>query len=258
MRFRLATVAALILATTLTASNASAQYIDRDDNVRFAEEFKTDEFMILLRTRAVTIPGFVMGLWFDEHARHWSNGQRNLSYGGEFVWRKGKEYEFSVGLDYADLTMPEAFWREKDKGARASEWTTIDLKVFSMVFSAYWFWDVTQWFAPFVGGGIGPGFIMGDITKAKPRRDTACYSQLDQMSGSLPDVLASPACFNASGEVDPNAFEPPVVENRVPPVVPILNATVGTRFNLGRHGVLKLETGFYTYFYAGMSIGAQW
>src|SRR5690554_64209 len=157
MKAHLSLALAIMFLGTCLATNASAQYVDRDDNVRFAEEFKTDEYMVLFRTRAVAVPGFLLGLWFDEHATHWNDGQRNLSYGAEFVWRKGKEYEFSVAADYADLTMTESFWREKDKAARASEWTTVDMQVLSLVFSAYWFWDVQDWFAPFVGGGIGPG-----------------------------------------------------------------------------------------------------
>ena len=247
-------VLATIIFATCFATNALAQYVDRDDNIRFAEEFNTDEYMVLVRTRAVKIPNFMLGLWFDEHANHWSDGQRNLSYGAEFIWRKDKEYEFSVGVDYADLTMAEGFWREKDKSARASEWTTVDMQVLSLVFSAYWFWDVADWFAPFVGGGIGPGFILGDVTKAKPRRDSPCYNQLE----GVPDVFSAPSCFNASGEIDSNSFDDPVLEDRVPPLVPMLNVTVGTRFNIGRHAVLKLETGFYTYVYAGMSLGGQW
>ncbi|MFU8807351.1 MAG: hypothetical protein ACNA8W_26315 [Bradymonadaceae bacterium] len=253
MKLRLQTALAVFLVWTFAATAASAQYVDRDDNVRFAEEFKTDEFMVMARVRAVTVPGFIMGIWFDEHARHWTEGQRNLSYGAEFIWRKDREYEFSVAVDYADLSMPEGFWLESGKTARSSEWTTVDMQIVSLVFSAYWFWDIQPWFSPFVGGGLGPGLILGDITKAKPRRDSSCYNQLE----GAPDVFSAPECFNA-GEPDHSQFENPVVEDRVPIVIPMLNATVGTRFNIGRHGVLKIETGFYSYFYAGMSIGAQW
>lgn len=240
------------LAGMLLPTEARAQYVDPDDNMRFAEEFKTDEFMVLARMRAVKVPDFVLGLWFDQHASHWSDGQNNFSYGAEFVWRKGKEYEFSLGVDYADLTMPSSFWTESGKSATSAEYTEVDMKIVSVVFSTYWFWDVQDWFAPFIGGGIGPGIIMGDIVKYKARAGHECFGNLG---------TPRPAqCFSADGNPNPDAIdlENPKVEDSIPVVIPMINITGGMRFNIGRHAVLKLETGFYTYLYAGLSLGGQW
>ena len=123
-----------------------------------------------------------------------------------------------------------------------------------MVFSAYWFWDLQPWLTPYVGGGIGPGFVLGDVIRYQPDRTSPCYRNL----GS--DVtFTPPECLRPDGQPDENAinFDEPDFEDRVPFAVPIINLTLGTRFNLGNHAVLKLEGGFYTYFYAGAALGVQ-
>lgn len=239
------------------ATPAQAQYVDPNDDVRFESEKQSDnEFMILARARAVKIPDFLLGIFFDEHASHWDGGVNNMSYGAEFVWRKNGEYEFSLGIDYADLSMASDFWRESGKSRTAAEFTEIDLQVVSVVFSSYWFWDVQEWFSPFVGGGIGPGIVMGDIKKFKATPGSPCYNQLDANSAGYD----SPECLNANGEPNPGSFDVanPKIEDSVPAVLPILNVSGGARFNLGKYAVLKLEAGFYTYVFAGASIGGQW
>ncbi|MBA2661531.1 MAG: hypothetical protein H0U74_04505 [Bradymonadaceae bacterium] len=250
---RLAVV--VLVLCSLASAPAWAQYVDPDDSVRFSGELENDEFMILMRARAVKIPDFMLGLWFDRHASHWGDGPSNMSYGAEFVWRKGVEYEFSLGIDYADLSMHSDFWLESGKSATSAEFTEIDMQIVSVVFSTYWFWDVQPWFSPFVGGGIGPGIILGDIVKYKPRPDSPCYNRLNGA-----DAYSSPECLNANGQPNESSFdvENPKIEDSLPPVVPMINVSGGARFNVGKHAVLKLETGFYTYLFAGVSLGGQW
>ncbi len=234
-------------------ATAMAQRGDVSDNVRFEEELNPNEFMITARMRAVTVPNFILGIFWDEHSSHWSEGQRNLSYGGEFVWRRGADFELGVAVDYADLSMPQAFWLDSGESAQSADWTEVDMQILSVVFSAYWFWDVQPWFTPFLGGGIGPGFILGEIVRYQPDRNSACYGNLGGAQ------FAPPECFRPDGQPDEDAinFDSPDVEDRVPPVVPMVNLTAGTRFNLGDHFVFKLEAGLYTYLYAGAAIGAQ-
>lgn len=238
------------------ATPAQAQYVDPNDSVRFEDQKETNEFMILARARAVKIPDFVLGIFFDEHASHWDDGVSNMSYGGEFVWRKNGEYEFSLGIDYADLSMASEFWRESGKARTAAEFTKVDLQIVSVVFSSYWFWDVQEWFTPFVGGGIGPGIVIGDIKKYKPLPGSACYNKLEASDAGYD----SPECLSSKDEPNPGSFDVanPKIEDSVPPVIPMLNISGGARFNLGKYAVLKLEAGFYTYVFAGASIGGQW
>jgi len=70
---KMSRLAALLLTIGILAfpTLAFAQYVDRDDNVRFEEEFDDDAFMITARARAIDVPGFIVGAWFDQHANHW-------------------------------------------------------------------------------------------------------------------------------------------------------------------------------------------
>jgi hypothetical protein len=40
--------------------------------------------------------------------------------------------------------------------------------------------------------------------------------------------------------------------------VPVVNVTMGLRFNIRRRGVVKLEGGLYDYWFVGLSGGVQW
>lgn len=236
---------------------AFAQHGDITDGVRFQEELNPNEFMLTGRVRAIAIPSFVLGIFFDEHSSHWSDGKRNLAYGTEFVWRRGNDFELGIAGEYADLSMSDGFWNEEGDSAQDADWTEMDLKVWSVVFSAYWFWDVQPWFTPFIGGGIGPGFIIDNIQRYEPHPDSACHTGL---GGGGSATFAPPECFREGGEPDEDAFdfESPDTENDIPPVVPMINLTMGMRFNIQDHGVIKLETGIYPYLFAGIGFGGQW
>lgn len=246
----------LLLTLLLSApASAWAQQGERIDGIRFSDDLDPNEFMITARARAITVPGFLLDLFLDQHGSHWSDGHKNMSYGGEFVWRRGDDFELGFAVDYADLSMPGDFFLEKDGDPQKADWAIVDLQLLSVVFSAYWFWNIQPWFAPYVGGGIGPGFIMGNITYYQPDRSHLCYSDLGQNLSTAP-----PSCFLPDGEPDPEAinFDQPDIEDRVPPLIPVLNITAGARFTIANHMVLKLEAGFYDYFFAGAAIGAQW
>jgi opacity protein-like surface antigen len=241
-----------IFAATLAPLEASAQQVD--DEIEIDDSYDRNEYMLTPRVRAIVVPDWVMGMWFEEHASHW-DGQANMAYGLDFVWRKVGDFEISTAVEYADLSMPDAFWQEQGDEPRESDFTEVDLQLLSLVFSGYWYWDVEQWFAPYVGGGIGLGVPLGDIVKYEPIEGGDCHSNLGQSSGFAPN-----SCFNDNGDPNPDAIDldNPDVEDGVPVVVPMLNLTGGMRFNIGDHGVAKLEVGFYNYFFAGLSLGGQW
>lgn len=244
-------VAAAFLAMVLLPAVASAQH-GVSDQVRFEEDLDRNEFMVTARARAVMVPDFLLGIWFDEHGSHWSDGHYNMSYGGEFVWRRGTDFELGLGIDHADLTMADAFWLEAGDDAQGADWTEVDMRILSFVFSAYWFWDVEPWFTPYFGGGVGLGMVLGDVVRYEPRDGTACRSNLGD------DVRFAPAeCFTADGEPDENQFEDPEPEEEIWPAYPMIHLSGGMRFNIHDHGVVKLEAGVYPYLFAGLQLGGQ-
>lgn len=242
-----ATLAALTLATS---TQAAAQYVDRDDSARFEEDFQQDEFMISARMHALIIPGFVLGWFWSEHENHWSGGKSNFAYGGELTWRRRGEFEIGLAVDWADLRMNPGWWQDRDDPPRNADWTRQELQLLSIQFFTRWFWDVTEWFSPFVGVGLGPGIVFGEVTKYNPSPGSQCRNELE--AGQFP-----PPCTDDGVDLS-SGFDAGVEEKSVPPVVPIIAFGGGARFNIAKHGMLKLELGFQDYFYAGAGIGAQW
>lgn len=236
--------AIVLCALLFVPSLASAQYVDRDDNVRFEEDFDKDEFMLTARFRTVALPSFMLGLFYDEHMNNWSEGKTNFAYGAEFTWRN-PDLEVGFSVEYADLTMADGYWRASDDPVEESQWTQFDIKFLSFVVATYWYWDVSPWFAPYVGGGIGPGFVIGEATKYSANDNSGCRSDRSQ-------------CFGPDGEPLLEAeFNEPEEED-IPFVLPVLNLTGGMRFTIEDHFVIKLELGFHNYLFAGLNLGGQW
>ena len=229
--------------------NAHAQYVDKDDLARFDSELDRDSFMATARFRAVMVPPFLLGLAFDEHANNWQDGTTNFAYGVEFSWRRNQDFEIGLAIDYADLSMPGQFWLASDDPPEDADWTTVDIGLLSLVLSSYWFWDVNEWFSPYLGGGIGPALVIGEVNKYNPRPGTPCRTA---------GTYNPPGCVGENGEPDLDAYFDPAEKENIPPVLPVLNLTLGARFNISKHGVLKLEFGFQNYLFAGIAAGGQW
>ncbi|TDP63695.1 hypothetical protein [Bradymonas sediminis] len=248
-------VALLIMAGVgvLAPNTARAQQVDGNNEISF-DRGKKNEFYIAPRMRAIVVPDWLLGAFYEEHASHWDDGP-NLAYGLEFVWRKVDAYEISTAIEYADLSMPSQFWLENDDPANNADYTEVDLQLLSLVVSGYWYWDAQKWVSPYVGGGIGLGVVMGEIVRYDAASGSACEASL---GGS--DGFASDDCFGPDGEPHPNSIDQSSrkVEESVPPVIPVLNVTGGLRFNIGEHAIAKLEVGFYDYFFGGVSLGGQW
>lgn len=217
---------------------------------------RRNEFMVTAYTRAIFAPEPLLDLWFSEHASTWSGEQRNMAYGGHFVWRLRGDYELGVAIDWANLSMPSQYWNQKGDETTEADFTTIDLKMLSMVFTTHWYWDPWEWLSPYVGVGIGAGYLAGaGITEYNPVNGSDC----DRKRGQGEEFTPS-ECYAADGSPDPSQVDLSSAKpaERVPPVVPVLHVSGGLRFNIYRHGVVKLEVGVNDYTYVGLSLGGQW
>lgn len=211
-------------------------------------------FALVWRTRAVRFPDALLDIWFERHGSHWAGDQTNLSHGAEFTWNLDA-YEVALAVDHADLGMASSFWQESDEGPRDAKWTDVDLQLLSFVVSTQRVWQPLDWLSPYLGAGVGAGFVLGEMVKYAPRRDSACYAGLGQSN-----LLNPPQCFTASGEPSPAAFDltQPEKEQALPGVLPVLHLGTGLRARVWNRGVLKLEAGFQNYLYAGLALGGQW
>lgn len=253
-------VAAFVLALSAAATAAADQrddetgYRDNTEDVRFEDDTSKNEYQVVGRFRGVGLPGFALDAIWERHSGNWTGGQSNFAYGLEFVWRKVGAFEMSVAAEYANLRMPEDWWLQNGDPTSAAELTRFDLGLASLVFSGYWYWDVAPWFSPYLGGGLGPGIVLGNLTYFDPNNESSCQNDLGSSGGG---GFGGDPCFRDGGEPNTDQMTREV-EDEIWPVVPVVNLTTGARFNIMEHGVVKLEFGFYDYLYAGISAGGQW
>ncbi len=247
------------LLCVLMATPAMAQSFEKQkpSTIEPMEQvLRRNEYMVTAHARAAFAPKFLLDLWFEEHANTWSNDQRNWAYGGQFTWRLRGDYELGVAIDWANLSMPAQFWKQESEEVDEADFTTIDLQMLSAVFTTYWYWDPAEWLSPYLGVGIGAGYLAGEgINDYKPVEGSAC--DVDRGKG---ESFTPEACYGADGELDPAQVDVSSRRpaDRIPPVVPVLHVAGGLRFNIYKYGVLKLEVGVNNYTYVGLSLGGQW
>ncbi len=196
----------------------------------------------------------MLGIWFDEHANLWGEGQRNLAYGFEFGWRpEDAGYELSLAVDWFDLSMPSQFWKEEGKPAQDAKFTQVDVKLLALTFASVWTWEPKRWLTPYLGAGIGVAIVLGDVKQYSALGQ--CRARLGQ--GEMP--YNPPECFDARGE--PRADQIDLAnpdDNTFVPVVPMIQAMGGVRFNIKDYGLIKAEVGFHNAMYVSLGAGVQW
>lgn len=244
----------LMLAWQMAAPSAAQAQLT-DEEKEYLKE-KTDGpstvFLLAPRIRAVGVFNGVWGLFLDEHSSHW-RGRANLGYGAEFVLRK-PEYDLVFGFEWADLSMPDDWWLESGDPARKAEVTTFPVQLLSLTVGINWFFDISEVFGLYLGGGLGVGVLLGDIEKTEP--SLACVEALGESKDT--SLLDQEPCVDSQGNRQSLASTTEK-EDRVPPVLPIINVAFGTQFTIAEHLVWRIETGVnLPYFYAGTSIGYQW
>ena len=57
----------------------------------------------LARARAIAVPGPILGIWFDEHATHWSDGKANMPSGEVFTSPVEDSVNGFVHFDYPSI-----------------------------------------------------------------------------------------------------------------------------------------------------------
>jgi opacity protein-like surface antigen len=245
-------LAAFVLVGWIVALPTSSRANDLASNIEYQRD---DESQIVGRVRVVGVPNVALGAMYDYHASSWQDGEPSLAYGVEFLWRKVDAFELSAALEYADLGMTGSYWKRSDAKAIGSDWVEFDLAMASAVFSGYWYWDATDWLSPYIGGGLGVGYVLGEATTYNPRPGSECERALRSGGGAFPPS----ACRLGStppSQSDQLAEGRP--EDDVWQFVPVVNVTMGLRFNIRRRGVVKLEGGLYDYWFVGLSGGVQW
>ena len=112
--------------------------------------------------RHVTIPDWIMGMFFATHPSHQSK-----AVGLSVAMPMGPPHQLVIEADWTDLTTPAGNWQGIQDSPTQAEYIEGSLAMLS-VDASYrryrWFGDN---FGAFAGGGLGIGFLVGSPTRAE-------------------------------------------------------------------------------------------
>ena len=249
---RLTLLGVAVLLVALLPSVASAQMTEDEKEYLNEKEFGPSKtYMITPKVRGVWIADWQLDLFLDRHGSHWQD-RANMEYGLDFIIRAPNDYQLVFGASWADISMPNDWWLEKDEPPRKADWTTFKHSLIVLDASYYKEWEISDIFAIYAGGGLGVGIFLGESTK----RDPSAECLLAVTATGNPDDLDNAPCRTDAGvSLDPLDSGEDV---GIPPALPWINLTVGSQFTIADYGIIRLDTGFKGYWFAGLSFGAQW
>ncbi|MEO1267648.1 MAG: hypothetical protein AAFX99_06095 [Myxococcota bacterium] len=242
----------LWLALMTLATTASAQMTDDEKQYLEEKEFGPSRtYIIAPRIRGVWIADWQLDLFFDEHASHWDD-RANMEYGLEFILRAPGDYQLVFGASWADISMPNDWWLEKDEPPRKADWTTFQYQLLVVDVSYYKEWEISDVFAIYAGGGLGVGIFLGESTKRDPSAE--CLQSVT-ISGANGDLNREPCRTDQGVSLDPLDDGE---DTGIPPALPWINLTVGSQLTIAEQAIVRVDTGFRGYWFAGLSFGYQW
>jgi hypothetical protein len=213
------------------------------------------------RGRYLNVPRAVLDIWFfnaDDAGWAYSEdrpGVRAFSGGLEFVVKSKVEADSSGGsngifyVEWIDNLMDEGYWDdvEDPPDHLDGDYIVPTSNLGLVTFGANYAYELHMvktmntngnfGMSMLVGGGLGVGVLIGELTYWRPENGETSFVRYDQFQ---------------SGNEDGNE---PAGAKRVPPVVPIVDINLGFRFNFGDRLVLRIEGGFHDMLYAGGSLG---
>ncbi len=212
----------------------------------------------------VSIPNFVLDGFLSRHTGMWEGDAVNLSYGLGWSYTRPDAYEISATVQQTSMATADGYWLEKGDRVEEADWTTNDLSMLSVETQFHWLSSLsgdgrTQLA---YGFGLGVAKVSGEFKKYD-LNVVECddWSPADRLSTD-PSLLDR--CFTADGSpafvIDNQGNPKVVVEDKIPPVVPILSASIGLRQEISENAVLGLDMGIRAPqgLFVGLSAGYQW
>ena len=184
-----------------------------------------------VRFRGIFIPKSV----FERFVEIAPSGLSKPELGIEFVRRRGN-FDATLGLAWANVSPDDGIWVD-DFNDPDDNPSLIEFDGFSWIaldVNAIWKRPLSPKTVLRYGLGIGLGFMMGDILET----DYVC-------SGMRYDLTT---CTQAA---DATAIRKPL---DVPPVVPLMNATLGFQYAPSDQVAINLDGGLQTTLFVGVSV----
>ena len=235
-------------APTQVPDEAPEVDVSSDEDVLEVEP--ENQYQISLRSWIIGTPAFILDGFFSAHTNHWSDGQSNFAFGGEFALRRPGSYDIVVGLDWANIRTPDGYWLEDGDPVRDADWTENTLSLLALDVAIHWLTDLNpqgSW-QLYYGLGIGVALRLGAFTKWNIQ--PGCLQ--GQQDSEDPGILEE--CFDADGE--PFFDETTEEEENIPPAIPALSLTFGSRWIISDQFAISLEMGFKSiYLYSGLEFG---
>lgn len=212
----------------------------------------------------LSIPNVVLDAFFSRHTGMWEGDAVNLSYGLSWSYTRPDAYEISATVQQASMATADGYWLEKGDRVEEADWTTNDLSMLSVETQFHWLWSLSRDGRTQLayGFGLGVAKVSGEFKKYD-LNVVECddWSPADRFS-TEPSLLDR--CFTADGSpafvIDNQGNPKVVVEDKIPPVVPILSASIGLRQEISENAVLGLDMGIRAPqgLFVGLSAGYQW
>jgi hypothetical protein len=211
----------------------------------------------------VNIPNVLLDGFFSRHTGMWEGDAINLSYGLSWSYSRPDAYEISATVQQTSMATADGYWLEKGDRVEEADWTTNNLSMLSVETQFHWLTGLsgdgrTQLA---YGFGLGVAKVSGEFKKYDLNvAECDDWSPVDRLST---DAALLDKCFTDTGEpafVLDGGKPKFAVEDKIPPVVPVLSASIGLRQELSENAVLGLDMGIRAPqgLFVGLSAGFQW
>jgi len=240
---------------TIGGDQSAEEAAEEVDELIDLYEYQPRYYSVSTRMWAIGTPSFVLDGPFSLHTNMWQDGVANFSYGFEFTTRIPDKFDVVVGLDWANLRTADGFWLEDGDPIRDADYTESNLSLINADVSLRWFTNLNnaETVQLYYGFGLGMGLVLGEFSKYDIDVGQ-CGWTTEERGGD--DVSLITDCANENDDPYVPVSRP---EDRIPPVLPALSATLGTRFLVADSVSIGIEGGWKSlYAYGGLNVGYYW
>lgn len=252
----------------MTSDEAARQLRPGQDRARDIEEqlllSEHEQLSLGWRLWAFYVPRFVVELF--AHIEPGWEGSLQPATGPEFVYRNGRMDIVLAGM-FLGHSAPAGFFRGVDEPGNATE--RVRPNLWGLYLTSHFLWSIPfhKTFELQIGGGIGVGYIFGDLWRSQAFLDPMTNQYRDcETPGRAPECMSDNNHYT-NGSTDPdtglpvnpsNAYREPNWFGRgyVPAVMPFISIPhIGLHFRPHRNFDLRAEGGWALYgFYGGGSL----
>lgn len=209
-----------------------------------------------VRVRNLFLPDKLLDTWFYDSDTPGAYTEdrpdiRAYTIGLEYVFAREDTGNWLIWAEYMGSGLSEGYWDDIEKGETVDhddgDWVRPDN------FSGWWAgfdymgeWDITPasnsvWLSFLAGGGLGAGYITGDLTYWTPGSTAA--------TGSPDDCLPVSPAYIRHSECDPDGTK------EFPRFLPMLDITLATKVNFSDRAHIRFDAGIHDMFFYGAALG---